>query len=190
MPISAELRKEIRAHRKPEVLVDGKLIPGSIPFLRGLLKTVKDIYERDDLLSEMAGEYLRGDLSDEHLLIQRERLRNHPDAAIMWLAVAEALSYNADGGSEAKEAAAKGVAISRAEGTLIRHALSVQAFIARRTGDSCLFQKTLVELIEDAPVQRAEDCALFPSLIANLPPGICSPNVVEDYKRALEKSGT
>ena len=189
-PISKELRQEIRARREPPVLLAGKLVPGSVAFLREMLTKTADDFERDDLLGEIAGEYLRAELEDDHVLVQRERLRNHPEAAVKWLGLADALSSRADGANEAKQAAAKGVEISRSVGTLIRYALTCQAQVARKTGDASLFEQAMIELVQDAPNERQEDCALFESLIVDLPPGFCAPHIVQSYKQALEYRGT
>ena len=147
MILTKELRAEIRRRRQPAEMLDGKLVPGSVAFIRQMLKTVSDPHDRDDLLGELAGEYLRADLEDDHLLVQRERVANHPDAAIMWLGLAHSLSLRNDGGEEAKRAVAKGVEISRQVGTLVRYALTCQTQIARKTGDPVLFAQALRELI-------------------------------------------
>lgn len=92
MIVTKQLRAEIRSRREPAVLIDDKTVPGSVPFLRELLATVVDPQDRDDLLGELAGEYLRADLEDEHLRVQRESVANHPDAAVMWLGLAQSLT--------------------------------------------------------------------------------------------------
>ena len=149
------------------------------------IMAAKDPYDRDDLLGELAGEYLRADLADDHLLVQRERVANHPDAAIMWLGLAHSLSMRKDGAQEAKEAVAKGVEISHRTGTLIRHALISQADIARQTRDSALFEQTLRELIADAPNNREDDRGLDGHLLADLPLGFCAPELEAEYRRLL-----
>jgi len=189
MILTKEVRAEIRAKREPKVQMGGKLVPGSVPFIRDLLSKVHDEHDRDDLLGELAGEYLRADLDDEHLLVQRERLANHPDAAVMWLGLAHSLSLRSDGAGEAKQAAARGVEISRQVGTLVRYALTCQAQIARKTGDWKLFESALQELVEDAPTERAEDTGLDESLIQDLPEGSCSTDLVARYRRALSSRG-
>ena len=183
--ITKELRAQIRSRREPVVLVDGKQVPGSVPFLRNMLAAAGDPHDRDELLGELAGEYLRADLEDEHLLVQRERVENHPDAAVMWLGLAHSLSMRKDGAQEAKEAVAKGLEISRSVGTLIRHALISQAGIARQINDSALFEQTLRELIADAPNYREDDRGLDDHLLADLPAGFCAQELEAEYRRLL-----
>lgn len=185
MSVSKELRASIRNRREPTVLFEGKQVPGSVPFLREMLAAVSDAHDRDDLLGELAGEYLRADLEDEHLLVQRERVANNPDAAVMWLGLAHSLSMRKDGAEEAKKAVVEGVEISRRAGTLIRYALTCQAEIARKTGDSALFERTLKELIVDAPIIREDDSNLDDQLLADLPVGFCSPQLESEYRRLL-----
>ena len=185
MIVTKQLRGEIRGRREPAVLIDGKTVPGSVPFLRELLATVVDPQDRDDLLRELAGEYLRADLEDEHLLVQRERVANHPDAAVMWLGLAQSLSMRSDGAAEARQAAAKGLGISRLQGSLIRYALVCQADVARRLNDPTLFAQALEELIADAPNQREDDCGLNEQLVADLPEGFCAPELERQYRQCL-----
>lgn len=186
MIVTRELRAEIRSRREPPVLVDGKKVPGSVPFLREMLAAVgNEPHDRDDLLGELAGEYLRADLEDEHLLVQRERVANQPDAAVMWLGLAHSLSMRTDGAEEAKRTVAKGVEISRSAGTLIRYALMRQANVARQTSDSVLFERTVRELIADAPNRREDDCALDDHFLTDLPVGVCAPELEAEYRRFL-----
>ncbi|MFN7856008.1 MAG: hypothetical protein ACK5OA_05425 [Acidovorax sp.] len=185
MILTKQLRTEIRSRREPAVLVDGKMVPGSVPFLRELFATVVDPQDRDDLLGELAGEYLRADLEDEHLLVQRERVANHPDAAVMWLGLAQSLSMRSDGAAEARQAVAKGLEISRRQGTLIRFALVCQADVARRLNDPTLFAQALAELIADAPNQREDDCGLNEQLVDDLPEGFCASELERQYRQCL-----
>ena len=161
---------------------------GKHPLLREMLATVEDPLDRDDLLGELAGEYLRADLEDEHLLVQRERVANHPDAAVKWLGLAHSLSMRKDGAEEARNASAKGLAISRSEGALIRYALICQADVARRLSDVVLFEQSLRELIAEAPIQREDDCELSEHIVADLPAGFCSPELEHQYRRLLAKA--
>ena len=188
MIVTKQLRAEIRSRREPGAWVKGKEVPGSVPFLRGMLATVNDPYDRDDLLGELAGEYLRAGLDEDHLLVQRERVANHPDAAVKWLGLAHSLSMRHDGADEARAAAAEGLEISRREGALVRYALVCQADIARRINDPALFARALVDLIADAPNQRDDDCELNDQLVAELPDGFCSPDLVHQYRRLLAAS--
>lgn len=188
MMVTKELRAEIRKHREPMVWMDGKQVPGSVVFIRKLLATVNDPHDRDDLLGELAGEYLRAELDDEHLLVQRERVANHPDEAVMWLGLAHSLSMRKDGVDEAKKAVAKGLEISRNVGKLIRYALISQADVARKTNDSKLFEQTLKELIEDAPNFREDDSGLMDYVLDDLPSGFCSPELEEQYRRLLTEN--
>jgi hypothetical protein len=185
MIVTKQLRAEIRSRREPTTQVDGKEVPGSVPFLREMLATVADPHDRDDLLGELAGEYLRAGLEDEHLLVQRERVANHPDAAVMWLGLAQSLSMRNDGTEEARQAAAKGVEISRRQGALVRYALVCQADVARRINDPALFAHSLAELIADAPNQREDDCGLNEQLVVDLPEGFCDPELEQQYRRCL-----
>jgi hypothetical protein len=187
MILTKELRAEIRKRREPAILMEGKLVPGSVPFIQELLETARDEHDRDDLLAELAGEYLRADLDDEHLRVQRQRVANHPEAAVMWLALAHSLSMRKDGAAEAKQAVAKAVEISRRVGTLIRYALTCQAEVARKTNDSALFASTLRELIDDAPNARQEDAGLDSAIIEKLPPSFCPPELEQQYLNALQK---
>lgn len=189
MILTKELRAEIRSRRQPAEMLDGKLVPGSVAFIRQMLTTVSDPHDRDDLLGELAGEYLRADLPDEHLLVQRERVANHPDAAIMWLGLAHSLSLRNDGIEEAKQAVAKGVEISRQAGTLIRYALTCQAQIARKAGDRDLFAQTLHEMIADAPNAREDDSGLDDSVLRDLPDDFCPPELQDEYRQALRQYG-
>jgi len=188
MIVTKELRAEIRNRRKPDVNLNGRLTPGSVPFLREILATVIDPQDRDSLMGELAGEYLRANLDDEHLLVQRERVANHPDSAVMWLGLAHSLSMRKDGIEEAKQAVAKGVEISRKVGTLIRYALISQADVARKANDSTLFEDALRELIADAPNNREDDCGLDDSILAELPSGLCSPELEDQYRSLLEEA--
>jgi len=187
MPVTKELRAQNRARREPFVLVDGKLVPGSVPFLRELATIAANDVERDELLGELAGEYLRADLNDDHLLVQRERLRNHPDAAVMLLGLAHSLSMRTDGAAEAKLLAAQAVRVCRSEGALIRYALVCQAEVARNTSDPILFEHTLAQLIADAPNSREEDCGLSEALVSNLPTGFCSSELENSYRGVLSR---
>lgn len=189
MILTKELRVEIRRRRQPAEMLEGKLMPGSVAFIRQMLTTVSEPHDRDDLLGELAGEYLRADLKDEHLLVQRERVANHPDAAIMWLGLAHSLSLRTDGAEEAKQAVAKGVEISRQVGTLIRYALTCQAQVARKTGDPALFAKALRELVADAPNPREDDSELDGSVLRDLPDGFCPPGLRDEYRQALRHYG-
>lgn len=187
MILTKELRAEIRKRREPAILTEGKLVPGSVPFIHEMLETVRDEHDRDDLMAELAGEYLRADLDDEHLRVQRQRVANHPEAAVMWLALAHSLSMREDGAEEAKQAVAKAVEISRRVGTLVRYALTCQAEVARKTNDSALFASALKELIEDAPNCRQEDAGLDRGIVEKLPAGFCSEQLEQQYLNALEK---
>lgn len=189
MILTRDLRTEIRQRREPAEMLDGKLVPGSVAFIRHMLATVSDPHDRDDLLGELAGEYLRADMHDAHLLVQRERAANHPDAAIMWLGLAHSLSLRDDGAEEAKQAVAKGVEISRQVGTLVRYALTTQAQIARKTGDRVLFARALRELIADAPNPREDDCELDDSVLQNLAEDFCSSELLHEYRQTLRQYG-
>lgn len=185
MIVTKELRAEIRQKREPRVQIGGKLVPGSVPFIRELLTKVNDPHDRDELLGELAGEYLRADLDDEHLFVQRERLASNPDAAVMWLGLAHSLAMRSDGAEEAKQAAARGVEISRRAGTLVRYSLTCQAQIARKVEDKALFERALLDLIEDAPTKREEDADFDESLINDLPAGFCSAGLIERYRSVI-----
>ena len=185
MPITKELRVQIRARREPFIWMDGKLVPGSIPFLRELATLATSDLERDELLGELAGEYLRADLDDEHLLVQRERVKNHPAAAVKLLGLAHSLSMRKDGAEEAKLLAAQAVRVCRSEGTLIRYALVSQAEVARSTNDPALFEHALAELIADAPNSREEDRGLSKALVSDLPAGFCSSELEKQYRGVL-----
>ena len=187
MPVTKELRVQIRARREPFVVLDGKLVPGSVPFLRELATIANDDFERDELLGELAGEYLRADLDDDHLLVQRERVRNHPDAAVKLLGLAHSLSMRNDGAAEAKLVAAQAVRVCRSEGTLIRYALVCQAEVARNTNDPSLFEHALAQLIADAPNSREEDCGLSEALVSDLPTGFCSSELEKKYRGVLNR---
>ncbi|WP_307703010.1 hypothetical protein [Variovorax paradoxus] len=187
MTVTKELRAQIRAQREPFTDVDGRLVPGSIPFLRGLIEAEKDPLDRDSLLGELSGEYLRADLYDEHLLVQRERVANHPEAAVMWLGLAHSLGMKRDRADEAKQAVAKGLEISRHTGTLIRYSLTCQAAVARQTNDPALFESSLRELIEDAENCREEDSGLDAHILIDLPIGFCPPDLEAKYRNLLEQ---
>lgn len=186
MIVTKELRAEIRNRREPAVMFNGKQTPGSVPFLREMLTTVDDPDDRDALLGELAGEYLRADLDDEHLLVQRERVADCPDDAVKLVGLAHSLCLRSDSIEEAKQVIAKGVEISRNSGTLIRYSLICQADVARKANDSVLFEQTLRELIADAPNYRDDDCNLDDSILAKLPSGFCSPELEEQYRSLLE----
>ncbi|MBV8620792.1 MAG: hypothetical protein JOY84_18145 [Curvibacter sp.] len=187
MILTKDLRKVISERRKIYEWFDGRLVPSSIVLIRDMLKSIDDIHDRNDLLGELAGEYLRAELEDEYLLVERERLANHPDEAIMWIGLAHALSRRSDGAAEAKQSVIKGVEISREVGALIRYSLTCQAQIALEIGDPVLFGDALKDLILDSPNFREEDCWLDESLLRGLPDGFCDPNLLNDYKKALEK---
>lgn len=187
--VTKKLRAEIRRRRESQEMLDGKLVPGSVPFIRLLLSTATDPHERDDLLGELAGECLRADLDDEHLLVQRERVANHPGEAIMWLGLAHTLSMRADGADEAKHAAAKGVEIARRAQTLIRYALTCQADVARKTIDASLYVNALRALIADASNVREDDRGLDDSILRDLPDGFCPADVQADFRRMLDQYG-
>jgi hypothetical protein len=186
MMVTKELRVKIRARREPTVEMDGKQVPGSVTFLRDLIAMTQDPLDRDALLVELAGEYLRADLDDEHLLVQRARVANQPEATVTWLGLAHSLGMRKDGAEEAKQAVAKGLAISKHVGTLIRYALTCQAAIARQTNDSILFEKALHELIEDAQNYRVEDSGLDDHIITDLPEGFCSTQLEMKYQSLLD----
>jgi len=181
MLVTKELRAEIRGRREIAALEGGREVPGSVPFLRAMLATLGDPMQRDELLGELSGEYLRADLEDDHLLVQRERVSNSPDAAIPLLGLAHSLSMRADGAAEAKVVAAKAVAISRKTGALIRYSLISQALVAKRILDAGLFENTLIELIEDAANHRQEDSGFMGELLTDLPVGFCSSEVARRY---------
>jgi hypothetical protein len=186
MIVTKELRAAIRSRRSPSVRIGDKEVPGSIPFIRELLATAEDAQDRDALLVELAGEFLRADLDDEHLLVQRERVANHPDVAVTWLGLSHSLSMRKDGGEEAKHAVARALEISRASGTLIRYSLQCQADVARKTGDAALYQRVLGELIADAGNLREDDTELDERVVADLPEGFCPPELVAQYRSLLE----
>jgi hypothetical protein len=186
MIITKELRASIRSRREPTVEIDGARVPGSIPFIRGILATTDDALDRDELLVELAGEYLRADLDDEHLLVQRERVANQPDAAVTWLGLSHSLSMRKDGGEEAKRAAENAVQISRACGALIRYSLQCLADVARKTGDAELYQRALGDLIADAANHREDDSVLDERVVADLPDGFCPPELEAQYRDLLE----
>jgi hypothetical protein len=185
--ISRELRTKIRDRRAATAVENSKTVPGSVPFLRELLLRAIEPNDRDELLAELAGEYLRAGLEDEHLLVQRERVRNHPDEAVMWLGLADSLSARSDGAEEAKSAAATGLDKARNAGALIRYALVCTAQIARRTGDRGLFESALRELIDDAANERKDDCDFNEQLVTDLPAGFCTPTLEEEYRRLLQR---
>ncbi len=189
MIVTKELRAEIRRRREPTVLIDGKSVPGSVPFLRELLLTADDPHDRDDLLGELAGEYLRADLFDEHLLVQRERVAAHPEEAIMWIGLAHSLSMRKNGAEEAKQAVLRAVEISRHAGTLIRYSLRCQAEVARAIDDPVLFEKALQGLIADASNQREEDSDLDDHIVADLPTGFCAPELLAKYSNLIKQVG-
>jgi hypothetical protein len=186
MIVTRELRAKIRNQREQTVEFGGKQVPGSIPYIRDLMAIAEDDQDRDQLLVELAGEYLRADLDDEHLLVQRERVANHPDVAVTWLALAHSLSMRSDGGDEAKLAAAKAVAISRECGAMIRYSLRCQADLARKTNDRALFELALKGLIADAPSIREEDIELDDRVVADLPDGFCDSDLEAMYRRVLQ----
>jgi hypothetical protein len=185
MIVTKQLRSQIRDHRKVTVVSDGVELPGSIPFLKEKLSAASDPQDIDDLLGELAGEYLRAGLEDEHLVVQRTRVAKHPEAAVLWLGLAHTLSMRSDGADEARICAAKGVAISLRDRALVRHALNCQADIARRINDPLLFAQTLNGLIADAQNEREEDVPPHAQLIDNLPEGFCPPELVEQYAQIL-----
>jgi hypothetical protein len=190
MILTKELRAEIRRRREPAGMLDGKLVPGSVVFIRKMLSTVSDPHDRNDLLGELAGEYLRAGLDDEHLRVQRERVIEHPDAAIMWLGLAHSLSMRKDGADEAKQAVAKAAEISRQVGSLVRYALTCQAEVARKTHDAALFAQTLRELIADAHNFRDDDSGLDDSVLRDLPKGFCPPGLQDEYRQILRQYGS
>jgi len=179
-----QLRDEVRRQRAMLVKKNGKDVPGSIELLRRLVDEAKDPLERDDLLSELSGEYLRAGLEDEHLLVQRERLASHPDAAVLWIALADTLSSRSDSAEEAKQAIARAVEIARRDDALVRYALTVQAQVARKLKDAQLFESALKALIADAGVARQEDGQLESQIVEDLPEGFCSEELQQAYRRA------
>jgi hypothetical protein len=187
MIVTKDLREVIKRKRQSAVLIDGKLIPGSALFLKNLIATTNDANDRDDLFTELAGEYLRAGLDDEHLLIQRQRVSENPEAAVMWLALAHSLSLRADGAVEAKAAIKKGLEISLKIGTLIRYSLICQADVARKIGDSQLFEKSLTALVADAHQQRTEDSGFMDYILIDLPEGFCSPSLEAQYRNLVDK---
>src|SRR5262249_22041261 len=105
-----------------------------------------------------------------------------PDAAIVWIGLADAVCRLPDSTEEARLAAAKGVEISRQADTLVRYALTCQARIARKIGDSSLFEQSIKDLIADAPNCREEDSELDEQLVDCLPDNICSSNLKARYR--------
>jgi hypothetical protein len=184
----AALRQEVRARREPRVLFEGKFVPGSVRYLRDLMASAEDEYERDVLLVEVGAEYLRAEMEDEHLQVQRERVRNHPDAAVMWLSLADALSWRPDGAQEANDATARAVEISRTVGALLRYSLSCQARVARATGNREVFERAISDLLEDAPNYRKEDSGFFGNFIESLPAGFCSSALLDAYRKLLAEN--
>lgn len=185
MSITKELRAKIRGMRDPFEDDGGKKIPGSVRFIRELLPTADSAEHRDELLVELGGEYLRADLDNEHLLVQRERVANQPGMAIPWIALSRTLSRRPEASAEAKAAAEKAVAISRTCGTLVRYALLCQAEVARQTCDSALFAQTIEALIVDARNFREDDVNLDDRIVADLPEGFCDPRLEARYRELL-----
>jgi hypothetical protein len=186
MMLTRELRAMIRSRRGQVVEIDGKPVPGSIPFIRELLAATGTDEDRDALLVELAGEYLRAGFDDEHVLIQRERVSNHPDVAITWLGLSHALSMRNDSSEEAKQAVAKAVDLSYRSGALVRYSLQCQADVARKTNDSALFERALTALIADAHNPRQEDSGLDLRIVENLPEGFCHRQLETQYRSLLE----
>jgi hypothetical protein len=179
------LRAGIREWRKCTVEVEGKTLPASIPFLRGALATTTDPLAHDELLGSLGDEYFRAGFEDELLRVQRERVAQHPESAVVWLSLASSLSVRTEGADEARRAVAKGVEVARQSDALIRYALKCQADVARKTNDSALFEQTVRELIADAPNHREDDCGLDDQVLADLPAGFCSPELEIEYRRLL-----
>ncbi|MEJ8836333.1 hypothetical protein [Ramlibacter sp. AN1133] len=152
------------------------------------MAAAEDEYERDDLLAEVGAEYIRADMDDEYLQVQRERVGNHPDAAVMWLSLAHALSGRPDGAAEALDAAARAVDISRSVGALLRYSLCCQARVARATGNREVFERALSDLLADAENYRKEDSGFFGDFVKDLPEGFCSRELVAAYKRLLPEN--
>jgi hypothetical protein len=48
-----------------------------------------------------------------------------------------------------------------------------------------MFEEAISALIADAGVNRQEDSGMFPSLVDDLPEGLCSPELVDSYRKAL-----
>jgi hypothetical protein len=185
--ITKELRSKIRTLREPVVEMEGKRVPGSVPFLRDLIAAAENPLDRDALLTELAGEYLRSDLDDEHLLVQRERVAQNPEAAVVWLALAHSLGMRDDGAAEAKQAVIKAVEISRQTNTLVRYSLTCQAQVARQTNDPSLFEQALRSLIADVSNYREEDSDLNDHIVADLPTGFCTVELEVEYRNLLER---
>jgi hypothetical protein len=179
------LRSGVREWRQRVIDVDGKALPASIPFLRGALATTTDPFAHDELLGAISDEYFRAGLADELLRVQRERVAQHPESAVVWLSLASTLSTRAGGSDEAKRAVTKGVEVALQSNTLIRYALMCQASIAKKIGDSLLFETSLMRLIADAPNERSEDCLLSPRVVEGLPESFCSSALIDQYRRLL-----
>ncbi len=188
MIVTKAMRATIKDRRALTVLVDGKQMPGSVPFLKELLSATTDPFDRDELLVELAGEYLRAELEDEHLQVMRERVGYLPEVPLMWLGLAGSLSRREDGAPEAKLALAKGVALARSEDKLVRYALVSQADVARQLGDGALFEDALRALILDLPNDREDDWVPNDQFLADLPPGFCSADLEIECRRLLAAS--
>ena len=128
-------------------------------------------------------------MDEEHLLVQRERVSNHPDTALMWIGLAHALERFPASAEEAKMASVKAVTLARADDALVRYALSTQAWVAKALGDREVFEHAVSALVADAGVERQEDCGMFPTLVDDLPEGLCSPEIADAYRKALPKNG-
>jgi hypothetical protein len=191
MVITKAVRETVRERRKADADWNGVRVPASIPYLEGLLSAQRDLYDIDELLSEISGEYARAEMFDQQLETARRRAINLPDDTLVQIELARRLSYSAAASAsyadESKNIIARAVELARQQNEWVRSALSEQAWIGIRINDPSEFASAMEALIQDVASGRkfAIDARLYPEIIDEIPAGFCSDDLIERYRLAL-----
>lgn len=195
MVITKTVREAVRDRRKTDASWNGMIVPGSVPFLEELLSSQHDPYDVDDVLAEISGEYARAEMFVQQLETARRRVANLPDDVLVQIELARRLSYSAasspEHAEESKKTIAKAVELARQQTMWVRSALSEQAWIGIRMGNSSLFVDAIDGLINDVAFNRKfeVDSRLYPEIIDEIPEGFCPPDLIERYQMAILNSG-
>jgi len=165
--------------------------PESVPFLEQLLTSEKDPYCIDEILNEIWSEYVRADLAPQKLETARRRVDNLPEDILVKLALANQLGYlgvnSVEHSKEAKHLIIEMVTLARKRNEWVRYALSEQARIGARLGDSEMFTEALEALISDVKSGRKfeVDSRIFGELINDIPDSFCAPELITNYRKML-----
>jgi hypothetical protein len=176
------LREEVTKQRSTTVQSEFGPIPGSIPYLEGLLTDSLSLDERHLIFAVILSECSRAKNDQLELHFLRRQVSVLPKQPVLLVGLALGLSKFPEFRGDALRTGLDAVSLARLENRQLRYSLTALARLALSLNDYAVIERALTELVADKGTERSEDTPYEFDFVDQLDARRISPSVISAYR--------